>query len=130
MDVSRPWTLSTLLTGNRGAHSPPWACQVIHAEVTNPAFVLDLVALERCPVDGPGCPRFAPFTMHIIRSDPADRSCDQLVSGWAARADVVTIVAGQTGGTRWLCLSTSEGKHLVLELPAPASPGDDEEPRL
>jgi hypothetical protein len=81
--------------------------------------------MESCPVDGPGCPRFAPFTMQIIRAD-ADPSCDHLVARWAQRADVVTVVAGVTKGTRWLCLSTREGKHLVLELPPLASCADDE----
>jgi hypothetical protein len=81
--------------------------------------------MEPSPVDGPGCPRFAPFTMQIIRANAADRFCDQLVTEWAERADVVTIVAGLTRDTRWLCLSTREGKHLVLELP-PVASADDE----
>ena len=124
--MSRPWTLSTLLSASRGPHSPPWTCQLIHSEATSGAFVLDFVAMESCPVDGPGCPRFAPFTMQIIRGDASDRSCDQLVAGWAERADVVTIVAGLTEGTRWLCLSSRQGKHLVLELP-PLTPSDDDD---
>lgn len=125
--MSRPWTLATLLSASEGPHSPPWTCQVIHAEAADSAFVIDFVAMEPCPVDGTGCPRFAPFTMHIIRAG-ADRSCDQLVAGWAQRADVVTIVAGVTHRTRWLCLSTREAKHLVLELPPLASSDYDEDP--
>jgi hypothetical protein len=124
--VSQPWTLSTLLSASRGPHTPPWTCQLIHAHAAGGAFVFDFVAMEACPVDAPACPRFAPFTMHIIRGDPADRTGDHLLAGWAARADVVTIVAGLTDGTRWLCLSTDEGKHLVLELPLSAPSGEDE----
>jgi hypothetical protein len=118
-DVTRSWTLTTLIDANRGQHSPPWTCQLIRAEADESSFVLDLVALEPCPVDALGCPRFTPFTMNIVKGTQAkwNRWGDDLTA-WVDAADMVTIMAGESEGVPWLCLSTPGQQHLILELPA------------
>ena len=117
--MTRSWTLTTLIDANRGQHSPPWTCQLIHAETDESSFVLDLIAMEPCPVDALGCPRFTPFTMHIVKGTQAkwNRWGEDLTS-WIDAADVVTIMAGETDGVPWLCLSTPGQQHLILESPA------------
>ena len=45
-----------------GMRSPPWLCQLVHADAVGDAIVLDLIALEPCPADATGCPRHTPFT--------------------------------------------------------------------
>jgi hypothetical protein len=94
-------------------------CQLIAADTTESSFVLDLVALDACPVDALGCPRFTPFTMHIVKGSQANwhRWSAELTS-WLAVADLVTLMAGETEGVPWLCLSTPGQQHLILELPA------------
>lgn len=117
--MTRSWTLNTLIDANPGQHSPPWMCQLIQADVNESSFVLDLIALEPCPVDALGCPRFTPFTMHILKGTDAKwHRWGEDLSSWLAVADLVTLMAGETEGVPWLCLSTPGQQHLVLELPA------------
>jgi hypothetical protein len=116
--VTRSWTLATLIEANRGRHSPPWTCQLIHADADEVSVALDLVALEPCPVYALGCPRFTPFTMHLVRGTGASqRQWDELLSSWLTVADVVTLMVGETDGLPWLCMSANSERHLVLELP-------------
>jgi hypothetical protein len=90
----------------------------MHADATAESFVLDLVALEDCPGDAYGCPRFAPFTLHVgCPSTERSRSFQDAIAAWAARADVVTMTVGQAAGKSWLCLSADD-LHLVLQLSA------------
>ena len=117
--MTRSWTLATLIEANRGQHSPPWTCQLIRADTEDSAFVFDLVALEACPVDALGCPRFTPFTMRIVKGTDAKwQRWGEDLSSWIAVADTVTLMAGEAQGLPWLCLSTPGEKHLILELPA------------
>jgi hypothetical protein len=90
----------------------------MHADATAESFVLDLVALEDCPGDADGCPRFAPFTLHVgCPSRLSGLSLEDAIAAWAAQADVVTMTVGQAAGRLWLCLSADD-LHLVLQLSA------------
>jgi hypothetical protein len=112
--VTRSWTLTTLIEANQGQHSPPWTCQLIRADTDESSF-----ELEPCPVDALGCPRFTPFTMRIVKGTDAKwHRWGADLTSWIALADIVTLMAGETQGVPWLCLSTPGQQHLILELPA------------
>jgi hypothetical protein len=99
-----------------GMRSPPWLCQLVHADAVGDAIVLDLIALEPCPADATGCPRHTPFTVHIGHGEDSERGWEQTLALWAADADLVTILCGRTDdGSSWLCLSSGE-QHLLLQL--------------
>jgi hypothetical protein len=95
---------------------PPWTCQLVHAEFSADSLVLDLIALEPCPVGAIGCPCFTPFTIHVGRPNgSAEESDNHAFLQWAATADIVTVAAGRAAGRAWLCVSAGD-RHLVLEL--------------
>jgi hypothetical protein len=56
--------------------------------------------------------------MHVVRGARAKDQWGDDLTSWASVADVVTLIAGETEGLPWLCMSTSGHRHLVLELPA------------
>lgn len=111
------WVLSSMWAELRGMRSPPWQCQLVHAEATADSIVLDLIALEPCPSDALGCPQHTPFTVHIGRGGGnLDRGWRDTLAQWSAAADLVTIVCGITDeGSSWLCLSSGD-QHLLLHL--------------
>ena len=95
---------------------PQWICQLVHSELSAESLMLDLIALDPCPVDAIGCPRFTPFTIHVARPNGSAEEPDgNAFLQWAASADVVTVAAGRAAGRAWLCVSAGD-RHLVLEL--------------
>ena len=78
-------------------------------------MLLDLVALEPCPVPDVECGRFVPFTLQIGRQGHPDDSSDRAIAAWAEDADVVTISAGADARRSWLRLSSGQ-RHLVLAV--------------
>ena len=112
--MKRLWYVSSSL-GRREQAEPSWTCQLIRAEVGAHALVLDLVALEPCPVAVVECDRYMPFTLQIgRRPDPEDCS-DEAIAAWAENADVISISAGADARRSWLRLS-SQQRHLVLAV--------------
>ena len=94
---------------------PSWTCQLIRVEVGAQALMLDLIALEACPVTAVGCGRYVPFTLQIGRRGDPDLASDLAIAAWAEDADVVTISAGADDGHSWLQLSSGQ-RHLVLAI--------------
>ena len=112
--MKRLWYVSSSLSHGEEAQ-PSWTCQLIRAEVGPHALLLDLIALEPCPVTAVDCGRYVPFTLQIgRRGDPADSS-DLAIAAWAEDADVVELSAGADDHSSWLRLSSGQ-RHLVLAV--------------
>jgi hypothetical protein len=97
--------------------APPWHCQLMHVESTETFFLLDLVALDDCPVAHIARPAGTPFTMAISQDDdPFDAaSMARSLGEWAVDADVVVIRAGLRDGAMWMCLS-GDGGDLYIRI--------------
>ena len=114
--MKRLWYVSSSL-GRREQTQPSWTCQLIRAEVGAQALLLDLIALEPCPVTAVDCGRYVPFTLQVGRRGNPDDSSDLAIAAWAEDADVVTISAGADARRSWLRLSSGQ-RHLVLAVDA------------
>ena len=96
---------------------PPWYCQLMHVESTESFFLLDLVALDDCPVLDSARVAGTPFTMAISQDeDPFDTaSMAHALAEWAVEADIVVIRAGLHEGAMWMCLS-GDGGDLYIRV--------------
>lgn len=97
------------------ASTPPWVCQVIHAEHCGDAVSLDLVSLDPCPFPNVRLPSGTPFVIRV--TEPQAHDCAELAQSWADDGEVVTIRLMQARPSRWLCVSGGE-RHLLLEMAA------------
>jgi hypothetical protein len=112
--VKRLWYVSSSL-GLSDQSQPTWTCQLIRAEVGKQSLLLDLIALEPCPVTAVDCGRYVPFTLQVGRRGDPDDSSNLAIAAWAEDADIVTISAGADARRSWLRLSSGQ-RHLVLAV--------------
>jgi hypothetical protein len=92
-----------------------WTCQLVRAALEDDALVLDLVDIDDDPCDTDASRPRGPFTLHVGAGDGLTPDSSSVI-GWAAGADIVTLVAGRRfDDVDWLCL-TSDDDHLVLEI--------------
>jgi hypothetical protein len=114
--MTRMWRISSPATSSVPSRATgAWTCQLVRAALENDALVLDLVDIDHDPHDtGVSRPR-GPFTLHVGAGDGLTPDSSTVI-GWAAGADIVTLVSGRrVDDVDWLCLS-SDDDHLVLEL--------------
>jgi hypothetical protein len=114
--MARMWRIAPTATANGPSRATgAWTCQLVRAALEDDALVLDLVDIDDDPYDaGVSRPR-GPFTLHVGAGDGLTPDSSSVI-GWAAGADIVTLVAGRRfDDVDWLCLSSDED-HLVLEI--------------
>jgi hypothetical protein len=115
--MARMWRISPSATAKGPSHATgAWTCQLVRAALEDDALVLDLVDIDDDPYEtGTTRPR-GPFTLHVGAGDGGLAPDSSSVIGWAAGADIVTLVAGRRfDDVDWLCL-TSDDDYLVLEI--------------
>ncbi len=96
-----------------------WWCQLIHLDVDELGFTVDLFSLEPSPEPAVGIPAGVPFSLRINRDDALrSESISDDVRRWAAEADVVCIRIGQMNTSAWMCISTGQN-DLVIEIAHP-----------
>lgn len=108
----RVCSTNTVMEPSRAPGS--WACQLIRAELVADVLVLDLVDIDDGPLDTAATRPRGPFTLHIGPGPELtpDSTC---VLRWAARADVITMIAESSGDTARLGMSNDE-QQLILEI--------------
>lgn len=126
VERSHLWMVKSDMIGFRGTQSPPWACQVLHTELDETSFVVDLVALESCPAASIKCPALMPFALEIaLPGKAAGASCEREIKRWSKMADVISLIVGEHEQSSWLCLSAGD-RHLVVETTS--APGRSAKP--
>lgn len=91
----------------------PWACQLVYAERIDKGVVLDLIALESCPIPHLELAVGDPFVIRVLADGGQD--CCGVVDAWADDAVVVEIRLVDAPSGRWLWVSARAG-HLILEM--------------